>query len=305
MSKKITATEVRLLDAHVEILGDEPDELAFLHATLAQCGLPYREPDSRDYVRQNGHSSLILSAGYLVDPKSRKPILQGLPYGAKPRLLLIHLCSQAIKTQSPVISINDTMSGFMRELGLVVAGGERGTVAAFKKQLNRLAACRMQLIIGGEERAKILNPSPVIREFDIWFPTNPQQKALWPSEVVLSDEFFQSLKHAALPLDIRSVRALKHNARAIDLFSWLAHRLPRVRERSGARVSWQALQGQFGSPDITNAKTFKRHLLNALRQVVVVYPKARVEQVPGGLILRRSAPPIARKPPLRLSPKSC
>ena len=48
---------------------------------------------------------------------------------------------------------------------------------------------------------------------------------------------------------------------------------------------------------MTDAKKFRRDLLTAMRQVLVAYPAAKVEQVDGGLLLRRSAPPIRRLSP--------
>ena len=47
----LPTTTARLIDAGAEIMGDpDPDDLAFLHVVLAQCGLPYREPAmARDY----------------------------------------------------------------------------------------------------------------------------------------------------------------------------------------------------------------------------------------------------------------
>ncbi len=78
----IPATTARVVDTAVEIFGDpDPDELAFLHSILAQTFLPYRDPKTRDYVRESGRATLVLTAGYLLDPKTRKPVLQGLPHG--------------------------------------------------------------------------------------------------------------------------------------------------------------------------------------------------------------------------------
>lgn len=299
-AKSLSAVTARVIDAHVEILGEEePDELAFLHTILAQCGLPYREPKrgERDYIRENGRASLIVSAGHLLDPKTKKPALQGIPYGAKPRLLMIHLCTEAVRTRRPVIDIGESMSAFMRELGLHVTGGRHGTIAAFKEQLNRLAASRLQLIMQFDDHATIMNPAPIIKQFDAWFPDDPNQRMLWPSHVTLSTDFFETLTQHALPLDPRSIRALQHSARALDAYTWLAHRLPRVRSKTGDFVSWPALHAQFG-PDLASLDNFRRHMLKALKQALHVYPKARAEQVEGGLLLRRSAPPIAaRKQP--------
>lgn len=297
----ITPPQFRLIDAGAEILGEpDPDDLAFLHVVLAQCGLPYREPAApHGYVRNNGRASLAVTAGYLFDPQTRQPLLQGIPYGAKPRLLMIHLCTEAVRRQSATIPIADSMSAFIRELGLSVTGGAKGSVGRFKEQLNRLAAARLQLILDLGDRASTINPAPMIQRFDVWFPADHRQRVLWPSEVILSSEFFASLKGHALPLDPRAIQALQHSARALDLYTWLAHRLPRVRGRNGDRVSWAALQTQFG-PDQTDTKTFRRDLLTAMRQVLVAYPTAKVEQVDGGLLLRRSAPPIKRlSPPAR------
>lgn len=296
----ISPSQARLIDAAADILGDPaPDDFRFLHAILAQCGLPYRQPpaNNRDYTRQNGKATLVVSAGYLADPKTGTPQLQGLPYGAKPRLLLIHLCSEAVRRQSATIPIAESMSAFMRELGLQVTGGAKGSIGRFKDQLNRLAAARMQILFAAAGRATMVNTQP-IRKFDVWFPDDPRQRVLWPSEVVLSDEFFTSLTDHALPLDPRAIRALQHSARGLDSYTFLAHRLPRVRSANGDFVSWAALHQQFG-PDVAHLKDFRKEMIRALRQALAVYPSARVEDVEGGVRLHHSPPPIRALLPVR------
>lgn len=295
-SAKLPRTLSRLLDVRDEIMGEgEPDDLRFLHAVLAQCGLPYRAPldGVRDYQRQNGRATLILQSGFLIDPATSQPSLQGLPYGVRPRLLLIHLCSQALRRASPIIPISDSMSGLMKELGLAVTGGRQGTIRAFKEQLNRLAAARMQLLFASDDRAAMLNTSPISR-FDVWFPADSRQRMLWPSEVRLSQDFYESLQAHALPLDPRSIRALQHSARALDCYTWLAHRLPRIRAGAGEPVSWQSLHRQFGG-DLAQMKFFRREFLRALRQAAAAYPTARIEEIDTGLRLHRSPPPIASR----------
>ena len=289
-----TQTVRRIFDAADEIMGGvAPDELQFLHAVLASCALPYRQPpgDAVDFVRTNGRATLILQPGYLLDPLTRKPVRQGLPYGAKPRLLMLHLCSEAVRRQTNQIEVAGSMTAFMRELGLSATGGAQGSIGRFKDQLNRLAATRMQLLFDAGDFAAIRNPAPVIAAMDVWFPTDPRQRMLWPTAITLSVEFFKSLQDHALPLDPRAIRALQHNARALDAYVWLAHRLPRVRSRAGDRVSWAALHGQFGG-DQRSRKEFRREFLIALRQVTAVYPTAKVEEIEGALLLFKSRPPI-------------
>jgi len=286
-------TTARVIDAAAEIMGDpSPENLVFLHTVLAQCFLPYRDPGGRDYTRQSGRAGMVLQAGHLLDPTTKEIVPQGLPYGVKPRLLMLHLCSEAVTTGRPNIAVGDSMSAFMRnDLNLSVTGR---SIAVFREQLNRLAASRIQLFFMGDDRATMLNPAPPIERFDVWWPKEPGQRVLWPSEVILSKPFFKTLQEHAMPLDPRAIRALQHNGRALDAYAWLCNRLPRVRERNGAKVSWAALQGQFGA-DINDHKKFRRLFKNALRQACAVYPQAKVEQVDGGLLLKRSRRAISNK----------
>jgi hypothetical protein len=290
----LPATTSRILDAADEIMGNpDADEMAFLHTVLAQCGLPYREPNVPHYVKQNGAASLVVSPGHLLNPETKELTLQGIPYGAKPRLLMIHLCTEAIRTGEATIPVGDSMSAFMQELGLKVTGGKRGSIGRFKEQLNRLAASRMQFAFDFGDTQTTLNPAPLIKRFDVWFPTDPGQRVLWPSEVTLSGEFFDSLRNHALPLDPRAIGALQHSARALDIYTWLANRLTRVTGRNGDKVSWAALHAQFGA-DVTDRRTFRRQFNTAMKQALAVYPKAKVESEDGGIRLRKSAPPIKR-----------
>jgi hypothetical protein len=54
----------------------------------------------------------------------------------------------------------------------------------------------------------------------------------------LSQEFFDTLAVHAVPLDHRALGALKHSALSLDLYTWLAHRLCRVRKPGGVKLSW-------------------------------------------------------------------
>jgi len=300
MARSLTPTQSRLLDMSAEIMGDPTGaEIRFLHTVLAQCGLPYRDlKGERDYTVKNGRSSLVLSAGHLMDPVTREAVLQGLPYGSKPRLLMLHLCSEAVRHQSPVVGVGDSMSAFMKDLGMSVTGGKTGTVGRFKEQMNRLAASRMQLFMDLGDRVTTLNPAPMVERFDVWFPTDEKQKTLWPSEVTLSQQFYESLVEHALPLDLRAIRGLQNNARALDTYTWLAHRLPRVKSAQGDKVSWVALHGQFGA-GAAEGRTFRRAMGHALKLALAAYPGARVEQIEGGVRLYPSSPPVARKPSRR------
>lgn len=298
VSHSPSQAENRLLDAAVEIYGSEPEDLKYLHVVLAQCGLPYRQQpsDTRFYEKQNGRATLILTPGVLLDPKTRKPVLQGIPYGAKPRLLLIHLCTQAKLQKSPEVDIGDSMSAFMRELGLSVSGGATGSIGRFKDQLNRLAATRMQLLFQDDTKVSMVNASSPIGQYDVWFPKNPDQRILWPTTVTLSPEFYISLMNEnALPLDSRAIQGLQRSAMALDVYCWLAHRLCRIPDKQPVPISWGALQRQFG-PDYADRYKFRQDFKEALTKVLAVYRVAKVEMGTNGVLqLRQSPPPVSRR----------
>ncbi|RYE02071.1 MAG: hypothetical protein EOP50_00920 [Sphingobacteriales bacterium] len=295
----LSAVERRLVDTSAAIMGDAVDDPAFLHVIMAQVGLPYRDPKNDFYERSTGRASIALTAGRLRDPHSRQWVKPGLPYGARPRLLMLHLCTYAVQHQSPVVPIKDSMTAFMRDMNITATGGQLGSIARFKDQMNRLSAAQMQFSMDyGRNRAVQFNPAPMIRKADLWFPQDARQLTLWASEVRLSNEFFDELKKNALPVDPRAFHMLQHSARALDLYTWLAHRLRRVKERGGAFISWQALQQQFGS-DTTQLQNFRRQCTVALNQALYAYKDAKVFYVPGGIRLFKSSPPIPEKTSVR------
>lgn len=292
----LSPIQERLLDAVDEIYSDDPSELRYLHIVLAQCGLPYREPEAKlqFYEKRNGRTSLVLTPGVLLDPKTRKAALQGIPYGPKPRLLMIHLCTEAKLKKSPEVEIAHSMSAFMQDLGISVTGGKKGSIRNFKEQLNRLAATRMQLLFEDENKVSMVNATSPISRYDVWFPKSPSQKMLWPSTVTLSREFYESLMgQNALPLDARAIRALQTSAMALDVYTWLAHRLCRIPSNKPATISWGALQAQFG-PQFKDRYKFRQDFKEALAKVLAVYRDAKVSLPHNGLLtLRKSSPPVA------------
>ena len=81
--------------------------------------------------------------------------MQGIPYGAKSRLLMIHLCTAAKLQRSPEVETSHSMSAYMQDLGMAVTGGKTGSIGRFKEQLNRLAAPRMQLLFQDDDKISI------------------------------------------------------------------------------------------------------------------------------------------------------
>jgi hypothetical protein len=289
-----------------EVIENEPstpDSIQHIHSVLALCGLPYKEPKGeREFSRQYGRNTLNISAGRLTNPSTGQMELQGLPYGPKARLVLLHLCTEAVRQRSARIEVADSLSGFIKQMGFPVTGGERGTLRQFKEQLNRLAACTMQLgLWDGESRSRTLNVPP-FRQMDIWLSGHPDQRQLWSNTVQFHADFYENLIQHALPVDIRAARAFAGSARKLDMLFWMGYRL-RTLQRP-LRLTWDNLHQQFGA-DNASIRSFKQAFKGDLAHIKEVFPRLRVSLDDCGMQLLPTDPSellVAPKPSKPRSP---
>jgi len=279
----------RLLDA-AEATQAQPDEIFYQHSVLAQTSLPYRNPGNevRVWERSNGTASLQVAAGSAMHPELCRLVPLGLPYGPKPRLILAHLNSEALRCQSPVIEVEDSLTAFVKRLRLSTDGRTIGTI---KDQLTRLAASSVTLGLVEGGRAITVN-SRVVTAFDLWLPKEDGQRVFWPSTVRLSHEYFESLVNHAVPLHDRALSALSGSAMALDVYAWLAQRLHRIDSGRRVLVPWTALKEQFGW-HYDRMDKFKAVFRQTLRDVHSQYQAAAIELDGRGMTLRQSAPPVA------------
>jgi hypothetical protein len=269
------------------------DDIWYIHTVLAQCFLPYKDPKTSHWKRQNGKYSIMLSAGAVSDPHDSRGIIEvGLPYGAKPRLFQSYICTQVIKQQSPVIPVERSMTAMIKELGFEPRGGKRGTIGSFKDQIIRFARCSFTIIAPGPRGTESYITAPPIKRFDVWFPPDPNQGTLWPSEIVLTDEYYYSLKDHAVPFDFRALKAIQAKPRAQDIYLWMTQRLCRIDERKPLLMRWKDLYEMFGGQ--SPMKKFKQNFPHDLIAARASYLNARVEEHKEGFLFRASPPPVPK-----------
>ena len=108
---------------HQLVSASEADpDLGFMARMMALCSLPRTNPGNRiRYTRQNGPYTLYMTAG-----GGNK-----LPFGNLPRLLLAWLSTEAVRTQSRVLVLGSSLSGFMRKLDMGDdSGSPRGVLSS-------------------------------------------------------------------------------------------------------------------------------------------------------------------------------
>lgn len=195
----------------------------------------------------------------------------GLPYGRVPRLILIHLATEAVRNKSREVDLGQSLTGFMKSLFTMPTGGQHGSIQSFKAQLPRLLSLTTTVNLFDEERALVTN-APMADEFDIHWVVLQTGRSGLPARVRLGERMYNQMVTSAVPIDLRAVRALQQNVLALDIYFWTTFRAHRVARTHPARITWTALQTQFGAGYAAEGD-FRIAFCQALEQVRLVYPK--------------------------------
>jgi hypothetical protein len=99
----------------------------------------------------------------------------------------------------------------------------------------------------------------------------------------LGDEFYKALVLLPVPVDIRTLRALKRSPLALDLYAWICYRsFVIVQQRQQPQfTAWEVLMRQLGT-DYTDPDNFKKKASKALAKVKAVYPGLSIGKARGG-----------------------
>jgi hypothetical protein len=314
-AKRLSKAKQRLIERGLEILDNPnaPPDPAYMARELVQCTLPYKNPgDVPAWTRRNGNLSLGIQPGW--DYKNDTCI--GFPYGTIPRLLLFWLTTEAVKKKSRHIQLGESLSQFMRELGLDPSrGGKRSDARRLRDQMTRLFNARISFQREISRATKLPNGT-ISRErqngeawlnMEIaprgelwWSEERPEQPTLWESWIELGEDFYRAITSSPVPVDMKTLRELKNSPLALDLYAWLTHEAYRVYRKGEPRfVSWSLLMEQFGT-GYTDPKNFGRDAREALRKIEAGYPLLKLGELRGGVTIEPESFPSIRpkKPPL-------
>jgi len=276
----------------------EAGSLGFYGRIFCQCSLPYQDPGSVPlWSRQAGRLSLTVQPAVVAGPDGG--VVARYPYGTLPRLLLIWLTTEALRTGERRVVLGDSTSAFLRSIGLHVTGGRRGDIGRLRTQLERLflatITCRYDDPGAGTATASRYD---VADAYQLWWSirADPAQGSLLPSYVDLSERFFAEVLAHPVPVDLRAIELLRGSPLRLDIYTWLTYRMSYLRRRT--KIPWEMLRYQFGSDradDRQGRWRFRRDFEAHLARVLVVYPAARVEAADAGLVLLPSRPHVAVK----------
>lgn len=285
MAKRINSRSInRIITESLAIEAEaaqEANALGFMARAMVQATLPHRKVEGAYFQRVNGKFTLTLLA----------PPTIGLPYGSIPRLLLAWLTTEAVKTKSRELELGDSMSAFMRELGLVPTGGRWGSITRLKTQTSRLFCSTVSASYKDAERLEEVGYRLADKSVLWWDAKSPTQASLWRSTVTLSAPFFDEVVSHPVPIDMRALKALKQSPLALDIYCWLTYRMSYLSKPT--TIPWEGLSNQFGS-NYAAIRDFRAHFIRALQQVLAVYPDADAMPTEHGLALKPSITSVRR-----------
>jgi hypothetical protein len=289
--------------------------LGFMTRALVSASMPYKDPKTKFFERQNGDLTLTM-----LSPK-------GVPYGKYPRLLLSWLITEAVTTRSPVVTLGDTLAEFLRAtIGVEATGGKRGTATRVSEQMERLFKSlisvdrrdqpdarsfsfeNITLVRGGtidqEDMRRLDSLDAIEASGDVagqhlWRAADrASEQGRWNSQVELTPQFFRECIETPVPLDLRAYRALSPSPMAMDIYSWCTYRMSYIK-RPTRPIPWPILQAQFGSGfpfTEQGTRDFKKAFKRNLDIVRLAYSDLRVDETSdrGGLILMPSKPHIPK-----------
>jgi len=289
-----------LFDRVTSVAG-EPPTPSFLHSALCAMSLPVRRPkdEHAPIIRQDGQYTLVINPKPVVETAGGSQRLRslGVPYGSLPRLVLIHIMTEAIRTKSRRIILGESFTDWMRRMGFrTISYGPRGSATLVREQLDRLLACewmiRWDSSQGDGEREFGIKEIKLTNEYG----GTDRKSGAFTREIHMTEGFFDHLREHAVPLNEAAIRQIRDSATALDLYTWLAYRLPRVNPKRAAAISWSQLAVHFGNEG-KNIRKFRQTIRDAWeRHVSAVYPEARAEFETTIVRLYASPSPLQQKP---------
>jgi hypothetical protein len=272
------------------------DDVTYTHAVFAQCFLPIRRlPNGgKRYEVRHGRAALLITAGDLLNPETQQFVQMDVPSGSAARIALAHINNHIIRSRSIdealTVPMGESLRDFMDYQGLAI-GGKNGK--EITRQIHNLAAARIMLGVWTDDRARQIN-AQIADAIDFWLERDRKQRTLWQPAMRISERYAQAIREHCVPHDMRALVGLYENTRAMDIYTWLAYRLPRVKEKTEVFVRFDDLKHVFGT-GVRDAYKFRQAFKLALKEALRWYPVGRVGIEKEGIRLFNSPGDLAAR----------
>lgn len=206
-----------LVDIAAEVLADDSRRIGISYTGFCLTSLPHKRlPDDQTW-EEKGHKVTLW-----VEPGRMKvkgtAITYGVPYGARARMILLYLQTQAVRTGSREIALGRSMRDWMERMGLSV-GGE--TARSLREQAARISACTLKFFWENEDHEG-WSRGGIVSSGLSFKARESGQDSLWEDRVVLDELFWHALRDHPVPLLETAIRQLRDRSMSLDIYVWLA-----------------------------------------------------------------------------------
>ncbi len=275
-----------LIDIAAEVLADNTQRIGISYTGFCLTALPHKKlPDQAPWEKKGHRVTLLVEPGRLKQGGETR--LYGVPYGARARMILLYLQTQAVRTSSREVALGHSMRDWMERMGLAI-GGE--TVRALREQAARISACSLKFFWEDAGRSRF-ERGAIVRSGLQFQAGESAQGLLWQDRVVLDEAFYAALRDHPVPLLEAAIRQLHDRSMSLDIYVWLAWRLHSLGRP--VEISWPALHAQFGV-GFRAVRHFKPRFHEALGAALAAYPEARIDVGDSTITLHPARPPVAR-----------
>src|SRR3954452_5593655 len=215
----LPASKWHLVDIAAEVLADDSQNLGITYSGFCLTGFPHKRLPDTEMWEKRGHNVTLLVEPGRLKIGSGLPTLFGVPYGARARMILIYLQTQAIRTDSPKVRLGRSMRDWMGRMGIAV-GGE--TARALRDQARRIAACSIKFFWTSTDIKGRLSDGfelgSIIRSGLFFRDEEKSHEILFDDAVMIDDVFFQALRKHPVPLLESSIKQLKDKSMSLDIY---------------------------------------------------------------------------------------
>jgi hypothetical protein len=274
-------------------------DVVYMARELILCTLPHSDPgDMPAWSRQNGDLTLTVRPGW----NERKKEVYGYPYGIIPRLLLVWIVTEIIRTKSRRLELGKTLSEFLAKLGLNAANGtgKRSDARRVREQMERLFHAVISFDYSashGSHKGHAWLSMQVAPKGILWQSDKDSEQApILGSWIEIGEDFYKAVMEAPNPLDIRVLHHVKDSSLGIDLYTILNREAFRaMREGKPSFMAWEWLHVQTGN-ECEHLKLFRRNALVQIKAISAVH---------SGLVIKIINGRRGQKSGLEISNLSC
>ena len=245
-------------ESEVSLISPNYDRLPHLYLPrlLTSSILPRRRTKDTEVVRENRDLRFVVRT---IDGSP-------LPYGAIARKLLLFFATRSCLERSRRVVVGKSENELLETLGIAKTGSIHRRLRA---QIRSLAALSVEIDFKPNEKQQVIYRGVVFSH--IWLTRDENQLPMWASEIEFSRDFYDVVCRRYNPYPREQIASLS-SAFSLDVFLWLANRLPEITPSKPSFITLHQLYSQFAfSSSSGNLYNFEKCFLKALKSVGSVW----------------------------------